>query len=222
MKILTAILTCSATQKRADACLDTWIQDIKTPHDYFFYGDKSQAHTMTKAWDCTPDAGEHRARLPEKTYKMLVKSLDYEWDFLFKCDDDTYVSFGKLAKKLETFNPDEALYVGTVLWNPIGYAQGGAGYALTRKAVVKCLNSFKNFYKDGSKTRDAEDYCVGLSLLKEGVELTHDEDFHTYHPSHAAAYQSACIQEIVNAGKITTHYIQPSTMREIYKQQNKI
>jgi len=79
MKILTAILTCSSTQDRANACLNTWIREIKVPHDYVFYGDESQSQSMNKTWNCSPDKGESRRGLPEKTYKMLVKSLKHEW-----------------------------------------------------------------------------------------------------------------------------------------------
>ena len=40
MKILVAILTYDGTQKNADACIDTWVNDIQTPHEYYFYGSK--------------------------------------------------------------------------------------------------------------------------------------------------------------------------------------
>ena len=36
MKILTTILTHSGTQEQANACLDTWVNNIKAPHEYFF------------------------------------------------------------------------------------------------------------------------------------------------------------------------------------------
>lgn len=210
MKILTAILTCSGNQKRADACLDTWIKSIKDPHDYVFYGDKAQSEKMDKTWDCTPDGGECRSRLPEKTYKMLEKSLEHEWDFLFKCDDDTYVAHNKLVKLIDKYNPLEDLYIGypirSVGWT---YAQGGAGYLLTRTAVKKCLNSFKSL-------KIAEDYSVGKALLEEGVTLNGTKLLHTPCPNNAKKNQSICVDAIVKHNKITTHYVKPNTMENIY------
>ena len=229
MKILTTILTCTSTQHRANACLATWIKDIKTPHDYIFFGDKKQSHKMDKTWNCEPDEGEKRDSLPEKTYKMLVKSLDYEWDFLFKCDDDTYVAFDKLINLLKNYNPDDELYIGGKIVNPFPYAQGGAGYALTRSAVKKCIESLKHFYKDAvpgyplrAKTRNAEDYSVGLALKEQGINLTHADLLSTPNLKTAKQNQSVCIDAIIKKHKITTHYVMPETMEKLHKMRNTI
>lgn len=213
MKILTTILTCSASQLRADACLDTWIQDIKPPHDYVFYGDKAQSQSMDKTWNCTPDAGESRVRLPEKTYKMLIESLNHEWDFLFKCDDDTYVNFPNLVEFLKDYNASDDLYIGSQLINPLPYAQGGAGYILTRTAVGKCILSLKDICRDKSKNKNAEDYSVGLALREEKINLTNTNLLSTPTPH---TDQSVCLNAILKDNKITTHYVEPDTMYKIY------
>ena len=220
MKILTTILTCSSTQERADACLDTWIQDIKTPHDYIFYGDKTQSQSMDRAWNCTPDDGECRSRLPEKTYKMLVKSLDYEWDFLFKCDDDTYLNFNQLVEFLQDYNASDDLYIGKQLINPFPYAQGGAGYILTRTAVQKCLKSLKYIYGDKSKNKNAEDYSVGLALRDQKIDLINTDLLSTPHPQKAKQDQAVCVDAINKSNKITTHYVNSDTMKTIYRSIN--
>lgn len=211
MKILTAILTCSATQKRANACLETWVKDIKPPHEYYFYGDSLQSKTMNKTWNCTPDEGECRGRLPKKTHKMLKKSLEYDWDFLFKCDDDTYVVHDKLSKLLDKYNPSEDLYIGSAMWGKgFKYAQGGAGYILTRTAVIKCIKSLKNH-------KNAEDYSVGKALSEEGVNLSEFQLLSTPNPNAAKKDQRICVNSIVNFGRITTHYVKPITMSLIYE-----
>ena len=102
MKILVAATTNHTTQDRMNAALDTWVKDINPPHDYAFIGSTEQSKTIEKCWDCSPKKGEHRDRLPEKLLKGLKKSLEYEWDFLYKCDDDTYVNFKNLEKFLKT------------------------------------------------------------------------------------------------------------------------
>ena len=216
MKIFVAILTHEGTQSNADACIKTWIKDIKTPHEYYFYGSETQSEKMPKTWNCEPDDGEARFRLPEKTYKMLVKSLDYEWDFLFKCDDDTYVAFDKLINLLKNYNPDDELYIGGKIVNPFPYAQGGAGYALTRTAVKKCAESLKHFYGDESKTKRAEDYSVGLALKEQEINLIHTDSISTPNPATAKQNQSVCIDAIIKENKITTHYVNFETMEKIY------
>lgn len=266
MKILTAILSCSDTQDRANSCLNTWIKDIKPPHNYFFYGDEKQSKTMMNTWNCTPDKGECRSRLPEKTYKMLQMSLDYDWDFLFKCDDDTYVVFDMLVELLQTYNPLENLYLGHTIGHlrksicehlrSIGldksqklknllkisngdtlrlkgllppklindhdntfsfrWAQGGAGYILTRSSVIKCLNSLKLFYQNESKNNRAEDYSVSLALKMEGIDLQHIDELFTPQPKHAKKDQSVCVNNIIKDNKITTHYVQPDIMNFIH------
>jgi hypothetical protein len=222
MKILTAILTCSKTQRRADACLLTWIKSIKNPHDYVFFGDKTQSEKMDKTWDCTPDQGECRSRLPEKTYKMLEKSLEHEWDFLFKCDDDTYVNFPNLVEFLKAYNASDDLYIGSQLINQLPYAQGGAGYILTRTAVGKCILSLKDICRDKSKNKNAEDYSVGLALRDHKIDLINTGLLSTPCPNIARKDQSVCIDAVIKNKKITTHYVEAKTMCKIYQKQNNI
>jgi len=216
MKILVTILTHEGTHENAVACLDTWIGDIQSPHEYRFYGDSLQSKTMVNTWNCEPDDGEARFRLPEKTYKMLIESLNHDWDFLFKCDDDTYLNFDKLVEFLKDYDANDDLYLGGKIVNPFAYAQGGAGYILTRSAVKKCIDSLKYFYDDESKNKRAEDYSVGLALKEQGVNLTHANLISTPDPAIAKQNQSVCIDAIIKEHKITTHYVNSETMEKIY------
>lgn len=221
MKILVSILTCSQTQMQANACFNTWVQDIKPPHDYIFYGDKRQSGFMENTWNCSPDEGEARCRLPEKTYKMLKKSLDYDWDFLFKCDDDTYLEFSRLEEFLKKYNPKEDLYIGCMIGKgikPFPYAQGGAGYALTRSSVEKCLEVLETLYDDQSRNRKAEDFSVGLSLREQGINLISSKLFNSTKPWIAKDNQSICCNAILKDNCITTHYINPETILKVHKE----
>lgn len=220
MKILVAILTHEGTQSNADACIKTWVKDIQDPHEYYFYGSKTQSEKMDRTWNCEPDEGESRGRLPEKTYKMLVESLNHDWDFLFKCDDDTFVVFDKLINLLKKYNVNDDLYIGSRIVNPFVYAQGGAGYVLTRSAVEKCIDSLKYFYDDKSKNKFAEDYSVGLALKEQKIDLVHTDSISTPNPSIAKQNQSVCINAIIKENKITTHYVNAKTMRKIYEASN--
>ena len=220
MKILVAILTHEGTQSNADACIKTWVKDIQNPHEYYFYGSKTQSEKMPKTWNCEPNDGEARFRLPEKTYKMLMESLKHDWDFLFKCDDDTFVAFDRLVNLLKNYNFNDAFYIGGKIVNPFAYGQGGAGYALTRSAVEKCIDSLKYFYDDKSKNKFAEDYSVGLALKEQKIDLVHIDSISTPNPAIAKQNQSVCIDAIVKNNKITTHYVESHTMEKIHKMRN--
>ena len=227
MKILTAIMTHSGSQKNADACSETWIKDITEPHDYLFYGDQKQSETMDKTWNCTPKHGESRHRLAEKSYKMLVKSLKLEWDFLFKCDDDTFVVFDKLINLLEGYNPNDDLYIGFPLGQKgIKYAQGGSGYVLTRSAVKKYIDVFEfnktSINKFPHPFGRSEDFSMGFSLNYQNVNLIPTKLLSTPSPRSARRDQSVCIDAIIKGGKITTHYVKSQTMYAIYEARNKL
>lgn len=223
MKILVTILTHSGSQSNADTCIKTWVNDIHHPHEYYFYGDDRQSNITARTWNCTPDDGESRRRLAQKSYKMLIKSLNHQWDFLFKCDDDTFVAFDRLINLLKNYNSKDDLYIGTPLnKNGIKYGQGGAGYILTRTAVKKYIEVFELFYNDISNNKFAppfgqsEDYSMGFSLKEKQINLTNTNLLSTPDPAIAKQNQSVCIDAIIKDNKITTHYVKPNTMKKIY------
>lgn len=214
MKVLVLILTCDQTQHRADTCVNTWIQDINSPHEYHFYGSENQSKTMSNTWNCGPRDGEHRLRLPEKTYKMLHKSLEHEWDFLYKCDDDTYLRVNKLINFLQPLDHTQDHYIGWVIENPHAYALGGSGYVLSRSAAVKCVDHLRTIHNNRVITQGCEDYAVGLSLHEQHVKPTHCELFHAPTDQQALNDQTTCLRAIKRS--ISTHYVQPPTMCQIH------
>jgi len=216
MKILTAVLSYSQSSDLLKACLDTWIKNIQPPHDYVIYGDERQSNTYDKCWNCSPEKGERRDRLPIKTLNMLKKALNEDWDFLFKCDDDTYVNFSKLVEYLKDFDKHDVLYIGSPLVNPFPYAQGGAGYVLTRSAIIKSMDRLQEICHNFEINKNAEDYSVGLALSRAGIKLTQVDNLSTPSPDLARKNQNLCIDAIVKDKKITTHYVEPATMRKIY------
>jgi hypothetical protein len=83
------------------------------------------------------------------------------WDYLFKCDDDTYVSIPRL-KAYDLAGRD---YVGAE-WKPgVGYASGGAGYFLSRRAATIVAETL-------AITHWAEDLHVGNALRAAGIPLS--------------------------------------------------
>jgi len=215
MKILTAILSYSQTSDLLKACLDTWIKNIQPPHDYVIYGDERQSNTYDKCWNCSPEEGERRHRLPIKTLNMLKKALNEDWDFLFKCDDDTYVNFPKLVEYLKDFDKHDVLYIGGPIFNPFPYAQGGAGYVLTRSAIIKSMDRLQEVCHNPETNKRAEDYSIGFALKESGILLIDSPLLLSPSPHNARKDQSICFNQI-KSGNITSHYLRPETMRKIY------
>ena len=86
------------------------------------------------------------------------------WDYLFKCDDDTYISIPRLLdfcdKELEGRD-----YVGAEWRRGVRYGSGGAGYLLSRKAAELVALRL-------DQACGAEDLLVGGILRAAGMELT--------------------------------------------------
>jgi histo-blood group ABO system transferase len=137
------------------------------------------------------------ASLPQRTRSFCRWAIERDdWDYLFKCDDDTYVSIPRLIR----YDMGGRDYVGAE-WQPgAGYGSGGAGYFLSRKAATviaqRLVQSCGN-----------EDQLVGETLRVAGIGLSieprlvpfgsmdhrpkRDNDLITLHGVGAAAFLTA-------------------------------
>jgi len=122
-----------------------------------------------------PCADDYSA-LPEKLRLLLIWALERRtFDYLFKCDDDTYVRMDRLLA-VDLRGHD---YIGGEWAEDVGYASGGAGYLLSRRAVEivagDILEAAGEPYPDG-----AEDLLVGRCLRRAGVRFQRDRRFIAY------------------------------------------
>ena len=104
--------------------------------------------------------------LPQRTRAFCQWAIARDdWDYLFKCDDDTYVSISRLIRY-----PLTADYIGAE-WRPgVGYASGGAGYFLSRRAAEVVAEHLTQ--KEGP-----EDVYVRDALASQGIPFTRDQRF---------------------------------------------
>lgn len=108
--------------------------------------------------------------LSVKTYLFAKYCLEnYDFDYIFKCDDDSYVHLPRLA----IYRP-KGDYVGHDMG---GFASGGAGYFLSKRAVQMIVEGMQD-----CPPQRAEDVAVGKTLHKYGVKITHDARFRPYNP----------------------------------------
>ena len=100
--------------------------------------------------------------LPQRTRWFCRWALaQNDWDYLFKCDDDTYVSITRLS----LYDLAGRDYVGAE-WKPgVGYGSGGAGYFLSRKAATAVAERLE-------QPCGAEDALVGQVLRSAGLALS--------------------------------------------------
>jgi FkbM family methyltransferase len=106
--------------------------------------------------------------LPEKVGQFCRWALENrDFDYLFKCDDDTYVRLDRLRQVI----PNDHDYVGAE-WTPgVNYASGGAGYLLSRRAATIVADQLKG------RPVGAEDVLVGKCLRAAGIEFHRDHRF---------------------------------------------
>jgi hypothetical protein len=143
---------------------------------------------------CTDDY----AHLPQKTFWMAHWAEQQGFDFLFKCDDDTFVHISRLmAVCKESKGLD---YRGRMLARR--YASGGAGYLLSSPSIMYIASA-----RHLSTATGAEDVLVGEHLAQCNVRLFDDHRFEPWGNS---------VPDVWN-DRVTGHYVHPSDMTARYK-----
>jgi hypothetical protein len=111
--------------------------------------------------------------LPQRTRLFCRWALDSggEWDYLLKCDSDTWVHVGRLLAYCERLSADGGCdYVGAE-WRPAaGYASGGGGYLLSRRAAAVVAEKLTH-------ATGAEDLLAGQVLRQNGIPFSIEPRF---------------------------------------------
>lgn len=190
MKILIAIFTCADHSMRRHLLYQTWLPIARQTSDLdtrFIFGTPSRF--ALGADEIELPAHEGYINLPLKTFELLKYFVAQgEWDYLFKCDDDTYLHPTRLRElilNLNSLSLPETVYLGALAYPGDAwtaeppYASGGAGYLLSRKAVeligAKFWQAMHTPYPDG-----AEDLIVGRAAHFADVSLIPNSLFVPY------------------------------------------
>ena len=199
IKIALGVLTHVDNHLRQKECLDTWLGEALKHEEIlpvfylglediiferYFFSKVGEINTLfcnlSRAEVKTGKRGKIRHSKPNyiKTYYFLKWAIEnIEFDYIFKCDDDTYVDINKLL----SYDFQNRDYVGFNMKYCLGdrfnkgkwlnYASGGAGYFLSKKAASIVVEEF-DFSKDIIKT--SEDATVGQVLSRNSIKL-HNE-----------------------------------------------
>lgn len=170
-ELVVLIQSCRKFVNRRNNCRQTWLTHVPEGVEYFFgVGDKSatevtpiknEPHVL--AFPCADDY----SGLREKTLAMLQYAVDhYDFRYLFKCDDDTYVALDRLLKLANEYG--DPIFLSNVMWTGADYTiSGGAGYLLSRGNVDIVLEEHENAPPE--KVREAEDMMVQYALQQRDI-----------------------------------------------------
>lgn len=117
----------SGPNPRIKACRDSWAKSQPGVDVKFFYG---QTTTNREPLDDEVFLQVHDdyRHLPDKTVAIVKWAREQDYDYVLKCDDDTYVWIDRLLQELnEPFD-----YAGYLHGN---VCSGGTGYWLSRRAM---------------------------------------------------------------------------------------
>ena len=142
----------SGPNPRTEAVRATWWNDCKLFPNVtarFFYGSGATRPLCDdEVMLSVPDDYEH---LPHKTMAICQWALDNDFDYVFKCDDDSYLWVDRLMIEIQTQPLDFAGHISG------GTCAGGAGYILSRRAI-------KEVVRNPITVHWAEDCTIGIIM----------------------------------------------------------
>ena len=154
--------------RRRESCRRTWFTGVGGREGVdclFLMGDPGLSKPELRGDELWLPCPDDYASLPQKTHLFCRWALENaEFEYIFKCDDDTYVCLERLLAV-----PSGLDYCGWKLGKR-NYASGGAGYLLSRRAAEIVA-------RDVVEETGPEDRLVGQHLHRAGIALVHDPRF---------------------------------------------
>lgn len=202
-KILYVILHTCTRPDRYDGIVNSWGKDV----DYIFYADcdNEEKKIIKVSNDSTYSSNEPKHI---NVIKYLIEN-DYQYEWFFFCDDDTFVNTKRLESNLENFDSNKINgHVLSGTWKKdltLSYCSGGAGYLIHKTLLTKISETIK--------TTDSgySDVSLGICVRDLNIEYNHNEDFRSQSPDYYKVDKSL-IKDI-----FTFHYISSELMVEMYE-----
>jgi hypothetical protein len=173
VRLLIAILSCHSNGHGSDwgselreAQRDTWLCEAVVDHRYFLGRGEGSAEA-DEVWLDVPDDYDS---LPIKSLALIAWAYEHDYDFIFKCDDDTYCRIDRLLSSgFEAHNYSGFRKISPWFGWAIEFAQGGAGYWLSRLAMQAVLG-----FAGKPCIWGPEDLNLARMLAVHGIRLHHD------------------------------------------------
>ncbi|XP_052250815.1 glycoprotein-N-acetylgalactosamine 3-beta-galactosyltransferase 1-like isoform X2 [Dreissena polymorpha] len=198
MRILCIILTSGESQDKMNAVNGTWSK--RCDKKLFVYSSAIESPLSPYTIHLpVPESYEHLTGKVRKTLEFVYQQCNDSFDWILKCDDDTFIVMDNLRHMLAGLDPQKPAYLGFRLnpafgkydeYVPRGYMSGGAGYVINSRALHDVVNTgFKRgaCREDGGdedvemgKCLDAAGVPMHSTLDSEGKETFHLQSLH-YH-----------------------------------------
>lgn len=179
-RLLVGVLSCTSTamQERRTNCINSWVPVLESlgVEVLFLVGMGTAINNPRVVPPAEHGRGGVELQLPcEDDHQHLSKKVvgflkwalaNRPFDYLLKSDDDTFL----VPHRLTRLNVAGKDYVGYIHTKPVPFANGGAGYLLSRRAaeaVVLQLNAVSYH----------EDMLVGQAISEAGISAEHDDRF---------------------------------------------
>lgn len=207
---LIAVESCFHDAPKHRAQRDTWMKDLSVAEKRFFMGSAGAGPFEDEIF-LGLDIEDSYDALSLKTQAMCRWALDYNFDFMFKCDTDTIVNPRQFVfsgfEDYDYFGGENAdVNVPGFPPGRIEFCSGGAGYWLSKK----CLDIVAN--APIIKTQ-AEDVFVADALRKHGIKPV-------FHPGYRWRPGAQIDKDVVSlhlSSALQKKY-EPSQMYEAYRQ----
>lgn len=139
MKIFIAVISCERDKTHHEQARRTWLSNSEVDYKFIL------GRECHKQYDdeLIVDAGDSLLDLIHKVRRVISYALENDYDYLFKCDIDTYVYIPRLLKS--GFEQHE--------WSGYGEPYGGSGYWINRRIMKFILE--KSTFLLGLESEDS-------------------------------------------------------------------
>lgn len=194
LRILIGICSCLHYAHKHQAVRDTWLRVLAPGITaLFFTGESKEINKPGLVQLACPDDYGH---LPSKVQSFYSYALvHHDFDYLFKCDDDTYVH----PERLLGLPRPGVEFIGNPRLFSHGWTNGGAGYLMSREMT-------KRFAARPVEAKGAEDVVFSNLAKASGLKIEMSSELHEKSdkpPEH-------------NNETITAHWCDPIWMRCIH------
>lgn len=199
-RLLIGVLSASFYEGRRGGCRRTWFGDLARREDVlpiFLIGRPEIQRPTLMGDELYLPCFDDYHHVSHKTFGFVSWALDeWDFDFLFKCDDDTYLQADRLCR----YPVEGRDYVGG---GRSEYASGGAGYFLSHRAaeIIRQSGHPSGLWE--------EDVLVGRILAGAGVHFRGSPQFEPFAGiGHAPSPDNA---------QVSTHSVDADGMLSIHR-----
>jgi hypothetical protein len=206
MKSLIAIVSCHGHRDQRIAQRETWLHRIGTVEYRFFLGRPGSREDGPTPNLVVLDSNDAYSHLSEKVASLCRWALAWGYEYVFKCDDDTYVCPDRLLASgfnlhdYSGFIEDRDCHLRAFNFPVYPHAAGGPGYWLSRRAM-KIIGA-------ELPPNSPEDFAVGKVLALHRVKASHDWRYVHDDRKHR--------DDVVRSQFISLHKCDPAEMRRVH------